>query len=511
MASEVQFLRIQIYLKGNSPTEVKHQISVGHRLILLVAFQTAIAALLVFTAWSALSAVAADARYMYQFQFRGVGEIGKTMEVAARLQSFFATESFGVHSGTRFSIPNVISELDAFYKRYRAELETAKGNTPDAIRFRKDLLGTGDSGFLEKETKALVDLEASIQTLKADEEGSSADKPVETRWSNASKVREDLAALYDVNVGYARLANQHVTSRTRSARNRLFTIGILGTALTLFLGVFVHRAIAPRIRRLVTKVNRFREFGVHEQIVETGKDEITVLAHALDSGFAAIAAREREREEFLAVAAHELKTPITSIQGYASLLIRHPEQKSLIPRALEIIHRQSWRLSRLIEDLFLAMRARAGQLRFQPTPLDLSGLVQRLLLEVSPLISHEGFSAQVKPSVKILGDEALLDHALWSLFVCASALSPRNPVKVILDSTPAFATVSIHVEESENSAREIEELFTPFRSIQYESGSGIRAAVGLYLCREIVRVHNGRLRVRDLSNDGAEFLMELPL
>src|SRR5262249_11044894 len=180
--------------------------------------------------------------------------------------------------------------------------------------------------------------------------------------------------------------------------NRLLTIGILGTALTLFLGMFVHHAIAPRIRRLVGKVNRFREFGVLEPIAETGKDEITVLAHALDSGFAAIATREREREEFLAVAAHELKTPITSIQGYASLLMTHPEQPSVPPRALEIIHRQSWRLSRLIEDLFLAMRARAGELRFTPKPLDLSELVERLLSEVKGLISNEGFTAQVKPN-----------------------------------------------------------------------------------------------------------------
>jgi signal transduction histidine kinase len=259
-------------------------------------------------------------------------------------------------------------------------------------------------------------------------------------------------------------------------------------------------------------VNRFREFGVHEQIAETGKDEITVLAHALDSGFAAIAAREREREEFLAIAAHELKTPVTSIQGYASLLITHPEQTSFLPRVLEIIHRQSWRLCRLIEDLFLAMRARAGELRFQPEPLDLSALVQRLLSEVKHLISTEGFSARVKPNVRILGDEALLEHALWSLFTCASALSSGNqPVIVVLDSETAYANLSARVPGSENSAQEVEALFTPFRSVQYESGSGIRAAVGLYLCREIVRVHNGRLRVRDIPHEGPELLMELPL
>ena len=128
------------------------------------------------------------------------------------------------------------------------------------------------------------------------------------------------------------------------------------------------------------------------------------------------------------------------------------------------------------------------------------------------MISNEGFSVRVKPNVRILGDEALLEHALWSLFTCASALSTGNqPLNVVLDSGSVYATLSIQVPGSVNSAQEIEALFTPFRSVPYESGSGIRTSVGLYLCREIVRVHNGRLRVHDISHDNPEFLMELLL
>jgi signal transduction histidine kinase len=491
---------------------VKHQISVGHRLIWLVAFQTVIAALLVFTALRTLSADAADARYMYQFQYLSVGEIGKAMEAAARLQSFFATESFGIRYDMPLAVSDVIAELETFDKRYRTEWETVDGTTPDAIRFRKDLSTTGDQNTLEIERKALADLERSIQTLKADQEDGEGAQAGHKQWEHARQVRRNLAALYDVNLNYARLANQHVTSRTHASRNWLLTIGILGTGLTLLLGIFVHRAIAPRIRRLVTKINRFRDFGVHEQILETGKDEITVLAHALDSGFAAIAQREHDREEFLAVAAHELKTPVTSIQGYASLLITHPEQTSLVPRTIEVIHRQAWRLSRLIEDLFLAVQARAGKLHFEPKPLDLSALIERILVEVKGLISTEAFSGRVKPGVRILGDEALLEHALWSLFTSASALSSgQKPVEVALESGTVSGILSVQVPASETSAQAIEALFTPFHSIQYESGTGVRAAVGLSLCREIVRIHDGRLHVRDVPHNGQEFILELPL
>jgi signal transduction histidine kinase len=458
-----------------------------------------------------MSAVAADARYMYQFQYLGVQEIGKATEVAARLQSFFATRSFGSHVEPPIPISDVIAKLETFYKRYRQEWETANGNTPDAIRFRRDLFGSGDTSLLEKENRALLDIEESLRTLKADEAGDSK-APLETRWSHARQLRRNLAALYAVNLDYTRLANQHVTDRTQRARNWLFTIGILGTLLTLLLGTFVQRAIAPRIRRLVTKVNRFREFGVHEQMIETGKDEISLLAHALDTGFAAIATRDREREEFLAVAAHELKTPITSIHGYSKLLIDHPERASLFPRALEIIHRQSWRLTRLVEHLFLAMRARAGELHFDPKPLNLSTVVQHVLAELGALISNEPFTVKCKPNVMILGDEVLLEHALWSLFASASALSQGDqPIKIALDTEGPCARVTADVISADRSAQDIETLFMPFHSVQYENGSGIRSGVGLYLCREIVRVHCGRLNVRELPNAGFEFSMELAL
>jgi signal transduction histidine kinase len=64
--------------------------------------------------------------------------------------------------------------------------------------------------------------------------------------------------------------------------------------------------------------------------------------------------------------------------------------------------------------------------------------------------------------------------------------------------------------ESNFPMPDVEGLFTPFRSVEYETGAGIRSSIGLYLCREIVRVHNGRLVVQQVSGKQPEFLMELP-
>jgi signal transduction histidine kinase len=281
--------------------------------------------------------------------------------------------------------------------------------------------------------------------------------------------------------------------------------------LTLVLGLYVRQAVAPRIKRLVAQVHRFRESGTFERMVDHGKDDIAVLAHALDAGFSSIATRERDREQFLAVAGHELKTPITSIHGYASLLISHPPPATDLNRALAAISRQSTRLSRLIDTLLLAVKARPGKLRFEPKPFDLSELVERVLREIQPLLLKKTFLPQIQENISILGDEALLEHALWSLFACASSLSAEDaPLHVAFYSVDHTASLAIDIKVKGVSLPELQEIFTPFQVVEYESGGGIRSSVGLYLCREIVRIHNGSLRVQE-SDLWPEFLMELPM
>jgi signal transduction histidine kinase len=275
------------------------------------------------------------------------------------------------------------------------------------------------------------------------------------------------------------------------------------------MGLLVRRAIAPRIRRLVGKVHQFRDLGVVDKIVDTGDDEIAVLGNALDTGFSAIAARDRERDQFLAVTAHELKTPITSIHGFASVLATHPADPTIVDRAIDSIRRQSWRLSRLVEQVFLSMRVRDGEFKFQPSPFDYSALIVRSVAEIKPFFPGQVFSCNVQESVTILGDEALLEHAMSSVLTCASALSSGDrPLDVALHATDTHARLTIDVPGANLSAHDIEALFVPFGFIEYERRSGVRAATGLYLCHRIVQVHGGRLDVSD-SGAGVRFLMLL--
>jgi K+-sensing histidine kinase KdpD len=84
-----------------------------------------------------------------------------------------------------------------------------------------------------------------------------------------------------------------------------------------------------------------------------------------------------------------------------------------------------------------------------------------------------------------------------SLHLRIAMSSRETPLDVVLDATQTQARLKIDVPGANLSAHHVESLFVPFGSIEYENRSGIRAAVGLYLCRQIVQLHNGRLEVSD--------------
>jgi signal transduction histidine kinase len=486
------------------------KVSVGHRLFLLFALQTAIATVLVITAMKYVSGMAEDAQYMYRFQLLSLADLGKAQENADTLQTFTRPDAADLgYRAPPAMIAGLVKELEEFDSRYRTQWQTAEGTSSDAKNFRNELVRAGESSLIEEEKLGIKHFDNSIRGLR-EEDQSSIVSSGEIR-TQAPKIREAAAALLDINIKYAEIANDQVLRRARTSRLWLLAIGLIGTAMTLTLGLLVHRAIAPRIRRLVGKVHLFRDLGINEKISDTGDDEIAVLGNALDTGFSSIAARDRERDQFLAIAAHELKTPITSIHGFASILGAHPDDHTIADRAIENISRQSWRLSRLVEHLFLAMRMRAGEIKFEPKPFDLSALVKRLVSEIKSLFAGQNFTCELQDPVRVLGDEPLLEHGIWSLLTCASAISPgEKELKVVLVSTPTRARLLVEVPGANVSFQDIETLFFPFGSIQYEDRTGIRAAMGLYLCKRIVQLHNGRLDVSEMGKAGIQFSIELP-
>jgi signal transduction histidine kinase len=485
-------------------------VSVGKRLAALVGVQAATAAVLLGVAFAGYGRLTSDLGFMRRYVLAPIGGISEAMENAAQLK--LAAEAAPTSPPDPALMQQWKREVSLFLERYRTEWAAAGNTSEDALLFQADLERSNRRELMEDERAAMHDVETSLERIDARLSASGTDGQIAASIINdARDLRTALRKLLRVNVGFIEVEDAAIERRSRQTYWWMSAVGLLGLFGSLALGLHVRKAIAPRIQRLVREVQRFKELGVHQRVLEEGRDEIAILANALDAGFAAIAARDREREHFLAIVAHELKTPMTSILGFTELALARPESTHIRARALDLVRSHATRLGRLIDDLLLAASTRSGALPFRPQSIDPAALTQKVVAEVVMTMPERCFDVDVSRGRHLLADEHLLTQAVWTLLTYAAAVAETGrTINVRLEPAGAHVRLEVVFDAPAVPRDEMERAFEPFASVQYEGGSGIRSAVGLFLCREIARVHGGSLLAMNPTQDQRMLVLDLP-
>jgi len=472
--------------------------------------QAATAAALLAVAFIGYGRLASDFSLMRRFVLAPIEGISEAMEYAARLR--LTAEAAPERDPDLPLMQQWQRDVNLFLQRYRTEWAVAGNPSADARRFRADLERAQQGDLVADEQAAMNDVGSSLERIDAKLASLGTNGHVAASIeADARDLRTALRKLLRANVAFIEIENASIERRSRQTHRWMWVIGLAGLAGSFALGLHVHRAIAPRIRRLVREVQRFKELGVHQRVLEEGRDEIAILANALDAGFAAIATQDRERERFLAIVAHELKTPMTSILGFTELALSRPESAEVRARALDLVRSHASRLGRLIDDLLLAASTRSGALPFRPQSVDAGALTQKVANEVMMAMPARRFEVDVAGRTHLLADEHLLTQAIWTLLTYAAAVAESGHV-ICVRLEPAGARLRLEVKFDAPSvaAEEMERAFAPFASVQYEGGSGIRSAVGLFLCREIARVHGGALLALNPTPIQRVLVLDLP-
>ena len=211
---------------------------------------------------------------------------------------------------------------------------------------------------------------------------------------------------------------------------------------------------------------------------------------------------------------HEMRTPLTTIQGSSELIGRHalPEEKRR--RIAGLIHQESVRLARLV-DMFLSVeRLSAGELELRPETIDASALLRGCIERAEPLAErkHITIFREIETQEPIWGDRELLEYACYNLLTNAIKYSPAHTsitVRARLDRE----RISLAVEDRGYGMdpSEIKDIFRKFyrtpRARQLpESGTGL----GLAIVEEIVAQHRGSIAVESRVNEGSRFTLSLP-
>jgi len=467
--------------------------SVGHRLSFLVAAELLTALALVVLGFVSLERLASSSQFLHRFVLVPIQAIDGALDDVGYL---------GDHPRDPADDQVIAGRLEAFARHYGRDIQIAGNSGPDAQRQKAQLQEVGRLDLIDEETHAVALLKQDTDRVWAATSGAGVTP------ADLDALHADLRELLRINLEFVDAAEADITASAARTRTALVLVGLCGVALAGALAWRVRRAIAPRVSVLVQKVKKFQEFGVNERTLMSGRDDIAVLANALDVGFAAIADRNRERERFLAVAAHELETPMASILGFVQSAIENPAQRE---RALQVIQRQTRRLGRLVEELLWAASVRAGELEFHPVPLDLADVTRRMAEEVEETMPSHRVCMHAPRSAHMLADETLVTHALWSLLTYAGAVSASDsPIDLAVEPSTARVLVTCQIHGPSLPPEDQMRIFDPFATIQYEVDARPRSTMGLFLCREIARVHGGSLRVSDRAGIGPALTLDLP-
>ena len=235
---------------------------------------------------------------------------------------------------------------------------------------------------------------------------------------------------------------------------------------------------------------------------------------------------EREREaaielknEFLSMAAHELKTPLTSTRGFVELVRRHLERPDWNQERILRLHNQLYaqvdRLQLLVSDLLDVSRIRQGGLDPHPEPLDLTALADEVIQRFRDLPEDEQSDIDLMldaPSpVNGIWDPGRLDQVITNLVSNAVKYSPNGGnVTVTVRKRGNSAELSVQDEGVGIDPELRERLFDPF--VRGNVGGNVPGTgLGLYISQQIVKQHGGTISVSGNIGEGSTFTVRLPI
>lgn len=220
------------------------------------------------------------------------------------------------------------------------------------------------------------------------------------------------------------------------------------------------------------------------------------------------------KDQFITVAAHEIKTPVTAIKGFAQTLAR--ASGACAPKyqkALETIVQQSDRIDALVRDFLDVSSMRWGRVKLAPAPLDLTALVAECVARKSALTPKHQLVISRRDPARVVGDRERLSQVVENLLDNAVKFSPVGgeiEVRVTREQGRAVVSVRDHGVGIPIDRRRhlFERFYRAHIGTPYDYGG---LGVGLYISREIVRQHGGDIWFESEEGKGSTFYFSLPL
>lgn len=228
---------------------------------------------------------------------------------------------------------------------------------------------------------------------------------------------------------------------------------------------------------------------------------------------------EKEKDEFLSIASHELKTPLTSIKAYVQLLERKLklDKESSEAGFVTKVQGQIEKLNTLITDLLDVSKIENGKLKINKKPVNLENLISNAIETI--LQTHDQREVKIdrhgtKPDILIPLDEIRIEQVLINFLTNAIKYSPDNNQVIVTTFVDKEAEeVRVNVTDFGIGIPDFKQdaVFKKFYRVEESSLQFQGMGIGLFICSEIIKQHHGSVGVSSIVDEGSTFYFTLPL
>lgn len=301
-----------------------------------------------------------------------------------------------------------------------------------------------------------------------------------------------------------------------SALNRsLLWTGLAAMAGGVLIVSLLSRRVLAPARDLSAAATRLGAGDLSQRVEVRGLDEIANLGRTFNSMAQDLERAEQQRRSLMADVAHELRTPVSNIQGYLEAVRDGLMQPTT--DTIDTIHQQVLHLTRLIEDLRLLALAEAGALQLDRMPDSLEEVLRRSMEAVRPRAEARGIALAMDaaPNLPLVEmDRTRVAQVVGNLLENAITYTPEGGSVTVLAETSSEAAVRVTVADtgpgmSPTDAGRVFERFYRVDPSRARSTGG--AGLGLTIARQLVEAHGGTIHAESEEGAGSRFIFELPI
>lgn len=296
----------------------------------------------------------------------------------------------------------------------------------------------------------------------------------------------------------------------------LLQSALVAFGLALVLSLVMTRWIAGPLSKMAQSANKMAS-GDFEDIPLNGPKEVQQLSSALNTMNKKLLQTLQSQRDFVANVSHELKTPITSLQGFAQALVDGTvKSRRAVQKAGKVILDETDRLHRLVVDLLALTRFDAGTADLKHEKINLTAIIHNILEKYSIAAKTTNIRILFQPTVElnILGDADRLSQVFSNILDNALKFSPNNS-EVFINFEKRETTGLVKIIDQGPGIREEDQLRIFERFFQVDKsrkgGEGRGVGLGLAISSQIIHAHNGKIWVESDGIKGSTFVIELPV